>query len=215
MRARLLAERRVSVKQYAQTSAGDGQQAAHTAAPSPYIAPNHARILHQMQQRVESLGRDTPDLAGRLKEMSNHVLLSTLPTGELNAQTVAVRGMPDRLILFDPVFFDIIDCFSDFFSRAIDGPAMRKAAFVYGQSGIDTDLTMVMRGEDRMVVGNCLVTLRALLFQGVPPPRIVPRREERENFASFLRDTAGLFVTAHEYGVSVRRAPPGILELGW
>ena len=94
VRAGLLADRRAAVEQYAGAGADAERQAAHAAAPSPYIAPNHALILQQMQQRVESLGRATPDLAGRLHDLSGRILLSTLPTGDLNAQTLAVRASP-------------------------------------------------------------------------------------------------------------------------
>jgi hypothetical protein len=195
------------VEQYVKWCAIPEMQAAHAAAPSPYIAPNHALILDQMRARVESLGRDTPDLAGRLAEVTGHVLLSTVPTGELNASTSAVPGMPVYCILFDPMFFDIIDCFSDFFARAIDGQAARKAAYEYGQSGIETDLTRVMRGDDRRVVGDCYTALSSLLFKGTPPLRMAPRREASEPFAIMLRVTSGLFVTAHEYGHVLLRHP--------
>jgi hypothetical protein len=107
-----------------------------------------------MKQRVESLGRPTPDLTVRLSDVTGHVLLSTLPTGELNAATIRMRDLPFYLILFDPIFFDLIDCFSEFFARAFDSKAALKAAYEYGQSGVETDLTQVMRGDDQLVVGK-------------------------------------------------------------
>lgn len=207
LRARILSDMRTALEQFVNGTDITTMEAAHAAAPSPYIEPRHAAILQRMKRRVELLGRPTPDLAGRLADVAGHVLLSTLPTGELNAVTVRTRDLPVYLILFDPIFFDVIDCFSEFFARAINGEAALKAAYEYGQSGREIDLTQVMRGDDRLVVFNCFRTLKTFFFEGVPPQRYVPRREKSKPFANFLCEGAGFFVTAHEYAHVLLRHP--------
>jgi hypothetical protein len=211
----ILKDMRAAIDQYEHNSAHDELQAAHAAAPSPFIRPNHAFILQQFKRRIDELGYAAPDLAGRLAEISAHVLMSTLPTGKLNAVTISVPGVAAYLILFDPIFFDVIDSFSDFFATAIDDHAARKASYDYGKTANMPDVVAVMRGQDKSVVANCFDTLLAFLFHGMPPVRMAPRRPESEDFAAFLRDGAGLFVAAHEYGHvllrhSDRNGPAGI-----
>ena len=164
IRDRVLADMRAALEQYVAGSSVDALEAAHAAAPSPYVEPRHALILQQMKRRVESLGRPTRDLAGRLADIAGHLLLSTLPTGELNAVSVKARDLPFYFVLFDPIFFDVMDCFSEFFARAIDDKAAMKAAYDFGRSGVQVDLTQVMRGNDKLVVANCFRTLRAFFF---------------------------------------------------
>ncbi|MFI5891652.1 ImmA/IrrE family metallo-endopeptidase [Actinoplanes sp. NPDC051513] len=169
-------------------------------APTPYVDPFHHSILTRIQRQIEILPAMYPALSfGRaLADLAGRVTVSTLPTGQVNARTVAVPGGEHFLILFDPAFFDFVYYASNNFAQAINPVSMKREAMRFMETGESRPLTPSINYGDESVSREFLKTFEMFLHTGLPPLP-TPYDEGIFRLAEHLREGAVLFICAHEY----------------
>ncbi len=170
-------------------------------APTPHVDPFQHALLKRVHAEIEALPRRFPDLSfgEALKHLWGRVTVSTLPTGQMNARSLNVPGTDQLLILFDPAFFELLFLLGNNFAQFIDADKMRQEAMrcmATRQRRLPSK--SIRYSEYPTVAGAFAWTLTNFLRLGSPPPAL-PYDEAVFNLAELLRESAALFVTAHEY----------------
>jgi len=169
-------------------------------APTPYVHPLHHMILKGVQKDIEALPRQFPRLsfAGELQKLNGRVTLSTLPTGDVNAQVRTVPHTNEYLIVFDPVFFDFFYNLSNVIAQTIDTSKAQEGAVRYAMTSQEEPLHDAIRFGDPTRPEALFRTLSSFLRVGLPHPNY-PYDEESSSLARDLCESAARFVAAHEY----------------
>ncbi len=173
--------------------------AARALAP-PEVNPQHTLILERTRGIIERLADISHgERVERLKALRGRILVSTLPTGEINARAMRAPGDAGFVIVFEPAFFDFFYHFSNAFADAIDGPRAQALAQGHALGEPDPPLAQAIRWGDSAPVKALSDTLCAFVFQGVPPPNLPAYRPDAFSLAEHLREGAMAFLMAHEY----------------
>jgi len=179
--------------------------------PSPYVDPQHHSILKSVKGWLDAGIQDNKELGEAMYELADRITLSTLPMGGMDAICIEVPPTNEHLIVFDPIFFDVIYTFSNVFARAFD---LTKTALLATRYGLDENLELsmpllasVMNNNDSGVVDICSRTLFSLVIRG-HAPQPFPFPPDCFLLAEQLRNMCAIFVAAHEYAHILCEHPP-------
>jgi hypothetical protein len=169
--------------------------------PTAHVAFEHHAVLRRIRDRIHRLADTHSDyfFGQWLHDYRSQITVSTLPLGQFNARTKPCPLSSDIFVLFDPAMLAYISEMSEVIASMINLQQLERENASYIATGRPGLLGGIVGAHHQAADAMFREMLITFYSKGFPSIQASPKTFQRR-FAVTLRETAALFVAAHEYG---------------
>ena len=169
--------------------------------PTAHVAFEHHAVLRRLRDHIHRLA-DTHSsyfFGQWLHESRSQITVSTLPLGQFNARTKPCPLSSDIFVLFDPAMLAYIQEMSGIIASVVNIQQLERENASYIATGRPRSLGGIVGVHHPAADAMFRESLLTFYSKGFPSIQ-ANANSSQGRFAVTLRETAALFVAAHEYG---------------